>query len=58
MNRVDWRRRLLTRMLADYPYDSIKEAQDWWKGVDLPEAEKAAVARGNAIKLFQLPLEL
>ncbi|OAA57104.1 Amidohydrolase 2 [Niveomyces insectorum RCEF 264] len=42
----------------DYPYDSIKVAQDWWKGVDLPPAEKDAVARQNAIRLFKLPLEL
>jgi 2,3-dihydroxybenzoate decarboxylase len=48
----------LAYRLIDYPYDSIKEAQDWWKGVDLPEKEKVAVARENAIKLFKLPLEL
>jgi 2,3-dihydroxybenzoate decarboxylase len=42
----------------DTPYDTIKEAQDWWKSVDLPEREKAAVARENAIRLFKLPLGL
>ncbi|KAK3361430.1 hypothetical protein B0T24DRAFT_599152 [Lasiosphaeria ovina] len=42
----------------DYPYDTIEEAQDWWKTVDLPADEKEAVARGNAIRLFKLPLEL
>ncbi|SPN98957.1 related to 5-carboxyvanillate decarboxylase [Cephalotrichum gorgonifer] len=42
----------------DYPYDTIKEAQDWWKGLDLPEDQKVAVARQNAIRLFKLPLEL
>lgn len=41
----------------DYPYDQIKEAQDWWKGIDLPEDQKQAVARANAIRLFKLPLE-
>jgi 2,3-dihydroxybenzoate decarboxylase len=41
----------------DYPYESVKEAQDWWKTVDLPNKEKEAVARGNAIRLFKLPLE-
>ncbi|KAK3938545.1 hypothetical protein QBC46DRAFT_440145 [Diplogelasinospora grovesii] len=41
----------------DYPYDSIEEAQNWWKGVDLPEEQKEAVARRNAIRLFKLPLE-
>lgn len=42
---------------TDYPYDSVKEAQDWWKGVDLPSDEKEAVARRNAIRIFKLPLE-
>lgn len=42
---------------TDYPYDSVKEAQDWWKGVDLPPDEKEAVARRNAIRIFKLPLE-
>jgi len=42
----------------DYPYDQVKVAQDWWKGVDLPENQKEAVARSNAIRLFKLPLEL
>jgi len=41
----------------DTPYESVKEAQDWWKTVDLPTEEKEAVARKNAIKLFKLPLE-
>ncbi|KAG6354139.1 hypothetical protein INS49_004743 [Diaporthe citri] len=41
----------------DYPYDSVKEAQDWWKGVDLPPTDKEAVARRNAIRIFKLPLE-
>jgi 2,3-dihydroxybenzoate decarboxylase len=42
----------------DTPYDTIKEAQDWWKSVDLPERKKEAVARENAIRLFKLPLNL
>ncbi|KAK3332920.1 hypothetical protein B0T19DRAFT_398644 [Cercophora scortea] len=42
----------------DYPYDTVEEAQTWWKGVDLPSDQKEAVARGNAIRLFKLPLEL
>ncbi|KAK3342283.1 hypothetical protein B0H65DRAFT_509432 [Neurospora tetraspora] len=42
----------------DYPYDTIEEAQTWWKGVDLPDKEKEMVARENAIRLFKLPLEL
>ncbi|KAL8380743.1 hypothetical protein RB595_005158 [Gaeumannomyces hyphopodioides] len=42
----------------DYPYDTIQEAQKWWKEIDLPAEQKEAVARSNAIKLFKLPLEL
>lgn len=44
-------------IVADYPYDTIEEAQDWWKGAELPEDQKQAVGRSNAIKLFKLPLE-
>jgi len=43
---------------ADYPYDDIKEAQDWWKDIDLPEDQKEIIGRTNAIRLFKLPLEL
>ena len=42
---------------TDTPYDTVEEAQDWWKSVDLPEEQKEAVARRNAIRLFKLPLE-
>ncbi|GKZ31482.1 hypothetical protein AbraIFM66950_012149 [Aspergillus brasiliensis] len=42
----------------DHPYSDISEGQDWWKTVDLPEKEKEAVARGNAIRLLKLPLEI
>lgn len=41
---------------ADTPYETVKEGQDWWKSVDLPEVQKEAVARKNAIRLFKLPL--
>ncbi|KAL1617561.1 hypothetical protein SLS56_010964 [Neofusicoccum ribis] len=41
----------------DTPYDVIEEAQEWWRNVDLPQVEKEAVARSNAIRLFNLPLE-
>lgn len=44
--------------VTDYPYDTIEEAQTWWKGIDLPADQKEAVARSNAIRLFELPLEL
>ncbi|KAK7432163.1 hypothetical protein QQZ08_001108 [Neonectria magnoliae] len=41
----------------DYPYDTIEEAQTWWKDVDLPSAQKRLVGRENAIRLFKLPIE-
>jgi 2,3-dihydroxybenzoate decarboxylase len=44
--------------VKDYPYDSIKEAQDWWKSVELTHDEKEKVARRNAIRTFNLPLEV
>jgi hypothetical protein len=43
---------------ADYPYETIAEAQYWWLTVDLPKEQKQLVARENAIRLFKLPLEL
>lgn len=41
----------------DTPYDTVEEAQNWWKAIDLPEDHKEAVGRTNAIRLFKLPLE-
>ncbi|KAF2006128.1 amidohydrolase-like protein 2 [Amniculicola lignicola CBS 123094] len=41
----------------DTPYEQVEEGQNWWKSVDLPEDQKQAVARTNAIRLFKLPLE-
>ena len=41
----------------DTPYDTVEEAQNWWKSIDLPEDHKESVARLNAIRLFKLPLE-
>jgi 2,3-dihydroxybenzoate decarboxylase len=41
---------------TDTPYDSVEEAQKWWASIDLPEGQKEAVARTNAIRLFKLPL--
>ncbi|EKG16224.1 Amidohydrolase 2 [Macrophomina phaseolina MS6] len=41
----------------DTPYDAIEEAQAWWKALDLQESEKEDIGRGNAIRLFKLPLD-
>lgn len=43
--------------VVDTPYETVEEGQNWWKTVDLPEVQKEAVARTNAIRLFKLPLE-
>ncbi|KAH7412192.1 amidohydrolase-like protein 2 [Phaeosphaeria sp. MPI-PUGE-AT-0046c] len=42
----------------DTPYDTVEEAQEWWKTIDLSDEEKEAVGRNNAIRLFKLPLEM
>ena len=46
----------LTYTPIDTPYETVEEAQNWWKSVDLPAAEKESVARSNAIRLFKLPI--
>jgi 2,3-dihydroxybenzoate decarboxylase len=43
--------------VIDTPYEQVEEGQNWWKSVDLPEEQKEAVGRTNAIRLFKLPLE-
>jgi 2,3-dihydroxybenzoate decarboxylase len=50
-----WQNAVLTAL--DTPYETVEEAQTWWKSVDIPEQQKQAIARGNAIRLFKLPLE-
>lgn len=42
----------------DTPYDRIEEAQTWWRSVDIEPGTKEMIGRENAIKLFQLPLEV
>jgi 2,3-dihydroxybenzoate decarboxylase len=44
-------------MMLDTPYDTVEEAQAWWKSINLPKDQKEAVGRRNAIRLFKLPLE-
>lgn len=38
----------------DYPYESSKEAGDWFDGVDLPDATLVKVATANARRLLHL----
>jgi hypothetical protein len=35
----------LRLMIVDTPYETVEEAQNWWKTVDLPADQKEAVAR-------------
>jgi 2,3-dihydroxybenzoate decarboxylase len=44
-------------IIPDTPYDTVEEAQAWWKSIDLSDEQKEAVGRKNAIRLFKLPLE-
>lgn len=47
-----------TNECLDTPYETVEEAQNWWKKIDLPDDQKEAVARTNAIRLYKLPLEV
>jgi hypothetical protein len=40
----------------DTPYDQVKEAQEWWRTVELKDNHKELVGRENAIRLFKLPI--
>jgi 2,3-dihydroxybenzoate decarboxylase len=40
---------------ADYPFENISDAADWFDIVPLGEAEREAIGRTNAQKLFKLP---
>lgn len=40
----------------DTPYDQVKEAQEWWRTVELKDNQKELVGRENAIRLFKLPI--
>ncbi len=39
---------------VDYPYESSKDAGQWFDGIDLPETTLAKIARGNAERLLRL----
>ncbi|MEV4346366.1 amidohydrolase family protein [Actinoplanes sp. NPDC049596] len=39
---------------TDYPFADIKEQTDWFRGVDLPRADKEKIAFRNAEKLFKM----
>ena len=39
---------------ADYPFENISDAADWFDVVPLGEAERQKIGRTNAQKLFKL----
>lgn len=41
---------------VDYPYESTKEASDWFESVELRAADKEAIAYGNAERILKLAL--
>lgn len=42
----------------DTPYEDIKAGADWFDKAAISDAERVAIARGNAIKLLKLPLKV
>ena len=41
---------------ADYPFESNKDAADWFDGLEIAAADKEKIGRTNAIKLFKLDM--
>ena len=39
---------------VDYPYESSKDAGDWFDGIDLPQSTLEKIAHGNAERLLRL----
>jgi len=42
---------------ADYPFESMTDAAEWFDNTPISDAEKKQIGRDNAIKLFKLDLE-
>ncbi len=42
---------------ADYPFEKMKDAADWYDKTPVTEAERLQIGRTNAIKLFNLNLK-
>lgn len=47
-----WRDRVL--FSVDHPYESSKDAGDWFDAMDLPEGTLRKIASGNAERLLRL----
>jgi gamma-resorcylate decarboxylase len=39
---------------SDYPYESMREAADWFDNASISEADRAKIGRDNALRLFGL----
>jgi predicted TIM-barrel fold metal-dependent hydrolase len=42
---------------ADYPFEDVGEAAEWFDGAAISEADRRRIGRQNAIDLFGLPLK-
>jgi 2,3-dihydroxybenzoate decarboxylase len=39
---------------VDYPYESVKEQNDWFDGLPISETDRRKIGRENALKLLRL----
>ena len=39
---------------ADYPFEDISDAAEWFDKAPMKEADRAKIGRTNALKLFKL----
>lgn len=42
---------------ADYPFEDMREAAEWFDRIELNESDHAKIAHGNAIRLLRLDLQ-
>jgi 2,3-dihydroxybenzoate decarboxylase len=42
---------------ADYPFESNKDAAEWFDNLPIAETDKLKIGRTNAIKLFKLDMK-
>jgi hypothetical protein len=46
----------MPRTISNNRYEHAEEACEWWDNVPVSPSDKLKMSRGNAIKLFKLPL--
>ena len=42
---------------VDYPYETVKEQNDWFDGLPISETDRRKIGRENALKLLKLGSE-